>query len=182
MGVSQTSEDFKKSVRDINGLVWFGLPGATDKWQPVDAGYGFTFKNLVKQVQNEWMDLEDENGQPNIDLWSDIKKLPLSLRRILTTQWVGKATDIINHSNYDNFRWNCFQKTGMLMTADGSNDEKIKPEGLNNYKVIDPLPTPGPEEAPNVSPPPAPEPSDEDIPDELFSPLTTEELPESDSE
>merc|ERR1711981_418281 len=174
---AQTSEAFKQSVRSINGLVWYGLPGATDKWQPVDAGYGFTLKHLIKQQQNEWLDLEDENGRPNIDLWADIKLLPAPFRRILITEWVGNATDKLNHSNYDNFRWNCFEKTGMLMTADGSNDDKIKPEGLTNYKVIDPLPTPGPDMIPEVIPPePAPEPLDEVVQDEL-SPA--EELPDS---
>ena len=34
------------------------------------------------------------------------------------------------------------------MTADGSEDEKIKPEGLIGYKVIPPLDSPGPDNAP----------------------------------
>lgn len=159
---AQTSDAFKKSVHDINGLVWFGLPGATDKWQPVDAGYGFTLKHLIKKVQDEWLDLEDENGQPNIDLWADSKGLSASHRRILFTEWVGKASDMLNHSNYDNFRWNCFEKTGMLMTADGSDDDKIRPEG------------------PEIDPPEsAPEPLDQVVEDELFPPIMTEEIPDS---
>ena len=183
---SQTSDAFKQSVRNINGLVWFGLSGATDKWQPVDAGYGFTLKHLAKQEWNEWLDLEDENGRANIDLWAGSRGIPASLRRILITQWVGKATDKLNHSNYDNFRWNCFQKTGCLMTADGSDDDKIKPEGLSDYKVIDPLPIPGPNEAPNVNVEPSPEPLDEVIEDEAEEiPNTTsdnEEEPEIDDD
>lgn len=36
---AQVSEEFKESVSKLNGVVWYGLPNATDLWQPVDAGY-----------------------------------------------------------------------------------------------------------------------------------------------
>ena len=48
---------------------------------------------------------------------------------------------------YDNFRrYRLFQKTGKLITADGSDDER-QPEGLPNYNisppsVLDPAPAP----------------------------------------
>ena len=106
--------------------------GATDIWQPVDAGYGFIMKKLTAQAQNRWLEEDNiETGIANIDLWlgNCEKKLTCSDRRILITEWVGNAVDTLNHSNYDNFRWRCFEKTGILITADGSEDEKIQPEG-----------------------------------------------------
>ena len=33
-------------------------------------------------------------------------------------------------------RYCLFQKTGTLITADGSDDDLIKPEGLPNYKIL----------------------------------------------
>ena len=135
-------------------------------------------KKLISQAQNEWLELESETGLANIDLYlgNCDRKITASDRRILITEWVGTAADKLNHSNYDNFRWNCFEKTGMLMTADGSNDAKIVPEGLPNYKVIPPIPIPGPDEHPDINPPePAPEPLDEILEDELFPSLTDEE-------
>ena len=35
----QIAEEFKKEVANAGGACWYGLPGATDIWQPVDAGY-----------------------------------------------------------------------------------------------------------------------------------------------
>ena len=153
------------------GLIMFShFIGATDIWQPVDAGYGFLMKKLTAQAQNRWLEEDDiETGIPNIDRWNE-KKLSCSERRILITEWVGNAVDALNHSNYDNFRWRCFEKTGILITADGSEDEKIQPEGLTDYKVPPPLPMPGPFEHPDIgAPEPAIDPLDVVPEDELFS-------------
>ena len=35
-------DDFKDAVAGAKGLFWYGLPGATDLWQPVDTGYAAT--------------------------------------------------------------------------------------------------------------------------------------------
>ena len=32
----QIAEEFKKEVANAGGVCWYGLPGATDMWQPVD--------------------------------------------------------------------------------------------------------------------------------------------------
>ena len=37
---AQTSDVFLSEIRAMNGIVWFGEPGATDIWQPVDNGFG----------------------------------------------------------------------------------------------------------------------------------------------
>ena len=103
---AQVSNDFKAAVRKINGIVYFGPPGATDIWQPVDAGYGYILKKLTAQAQDAWMELDE-----NLDLWTQ-GKLSASDRRILMTQWVGQAADKLQSSDYDHFRWRCFEKTG----------------------------------------------------------------------
>ena len=41
---------------------------------------------------------------------------------------------------YSQSRWRSFEKTGCLITADGSEDSKIQPEGLKGYTVPPPLP------------------------------------------
>ena len=55
----QISDEFKKSVSDIGGIYWFGVKGATDIWQPVDAGYAERFKSMAKQAQYDWLDSDD---------------------------------------------------------------------------------------------------------------------------
>jgi len=59
-------------------------------------------------------------------------------RRILITHWAGNAYQKLIGPAYDSFRWRLFQKSGCLITANGEDDDKIQPEGLDNYKVPPP--------------------------------------------
>ena len=121
--------------------------GATDLWQPVDAAYGQVLKQKIRQICDEW--LEDEDNM-NIWIGNSEKKLDASKRRILITHWVGMAHERLQHEYYRGFLRNCFERTGCLITADGSEDHKIKPEGLIGYNVIPPLANPGPNEVPEI--------------------------------
>ena len=60
-------------------------------------------------------------------------------RRILITQWVDKAWEQLCGPEYEHLRSRCWQKTGCLMTADGSEDLYITPEGLPGYNIPPPL-------------------------------------------
>lgn len=143
----QVKEEFQQEIRKLNGIVHYGVSGATDIWQPVDAGAGHLLKQKVRQKQDEWL-MDEENM--NIWMGNSEDKLTVSKRRILITHWVGDAYNILQGDNYAGFLRNCFEKTGCLLTADGSEDEKVKPEGLNDYKVMPPLKQPGPDRMPNI--------------------------------
>ena len=158
----------------------FYFAGATDIWQPVDSGYGALIKKLASQAQDRWLEKDD-----NIDLWmgNNGKKIKQMDVRILITQWVGEAFETIKSSDYDHFRWRCFEKTGCLLTADGSNDENVQPEGLLNYKVMPPLNMAGPTQDPDIeTPPEAPEPDDVISADDLFTSYLAEETLDLDSD
>lgn len=128
---THTEENFKKSVCDLGGLVWFGLPDATDLWQPVDAGYAQVLKSLISKEQQLWLDEEE-----NADRWfGNDKPFSAKERRILISHWAGEAWDKLSSEKYDSFREGIWQTTGCMMTVDGTNDEKIKPEGLVQYTV-----------------------------------------------
>ena len=132
---AQISTPFKEAVSNLGGVCWFGLPNATDLWQPVDAGYAQLLKTFVFQMQNDWLDRED-----NADLWHGNEAgFSAKDRRILITLWAGEAYQKLISEQYDGFRWRMFEKTGCLITADGSGDDKIKPEGLDDYKVLPPI-------------------------------------------
>ena len=47
----------------------------------------------------------------------------------------GNSYHKLTQSSHDGFRWRLFEKTGCLITTDSSEDNKINPEGLPNYKV-----------------------------------------------
>jgi hypothetical protein len=116
-------------------VVWYGLPNATDIWQPVDAGLGQMLKVLVGHEHKRWLDEED-----NADRWyGQQAHFSAMERRILITHWVGNAWRQLCGPDYEHLRLRCWQKTGCLMTADGSEDEHITPEGLPAYMMPQPL-------------------------------------------
>eukprot|EP00794_Sanderia_malayensis_P002733 gene2733-3158_t len=129
---AQSNELFCSEVRKINGIVWYGVAGATDIGQPVDCGFGSMLKSMTFTIQDEW--LEDDE---NIDLWLDNseQKLDVKQRKILITHWVGEAVKHLSSNSYAKSRHHCFEKTVCLITAGGSEDEKIQPEGLPGYKL-----------------------------------------------
>ena len=129
----QQSDAFKEKVSEIGGVCWYGLKDATDLWQPVDAGYAETLKKLVSIQQRDWLDLEE-----NADRWYDGKSFKAKERRILITEWAGKAWDQLSQPQYDHLRLSCWRSTGCLLTADGSEDHLVKPEDLTDYQVPPP--------------------------------------------
>ena len=110
----------------------------------------------------------------NLNLWmgNTDEKLTVSRRRILITQWVGEAFEELQDENYDGFRMNCFDRTGCNITADGSDDYKIKPEGLPGFKPIPPLEGPGKDFEPEINTPEPAEPPEDII---VFEPDSDEE-------
>ena len=83
----QIAEEFKTEVANADGVCWYGLPGATDIWQPVDAGYAELLKVKVRQAHYKWLDFDE-----NADKWyGEDNRFTASERRILITHWVGEA-------------------------------------------------------------------------------------------
>ena len=105
----------------MNGVVWYGLPNATDLWQPVDAGYAL--KSLISIENRDWLEFDD-----NADRWFyNEKPFGAKERRILISNWAGNAWEKLSSSKYDHLRRQCWMKTGCLISADGSSDDQIKP-------------------------------------------------------
>ena len=53
---AHVQESFKNSIKDLGGSTWFGVPNATNIWQPVDDGYAGTLKTLINQEFFSWLD------------------------------------------------------------------------------------------------------------------------------
>ena len=156
---TQTNELFLSEVRKLNGIVWFELAGATVIWQPVDCGFGYMLTSLVRTMQDEC--LQSDN---NIDLslGNGEEKLDAKQQRILITRWVGEAYNRLSGEKYASSRCRCFEKTGCFVTADGSGDDKIQPEGLPGYSIPPPLPVFSPENPLDLSTPELSATSEED--------------------
>ena len=97
-------------------------------------GYPSCLKALVNPKFLSRFD-DDEN----IELWYRANShITASEKQILITHWVGNAYQEILRPEYV-FRRRLFEKTGCLITADRSEDKKILPEGLPNYKMPSPI-------------------------------------------
>ena len=129
----QKAEVLKESAEALGGIVWYGVANVTDIWQAIDAGYATFLKVLTKQKFFNWLDDED-----HIDKWYGETVFSASEKRILITRWVGKAYRKICDPKYDHLRYCLFEKTGTFITSDGSDNDKIQPEGLPNYNVQPP--------------------------------------------
>ena len=56
-------------------------------------------------------------------------------KRILLPHWVQNAYKKLQDSKYNYLRWQCFKRAGCLINTDGSDDNKIKPDGIPDYVV-----------------------------------------------
>ena len=120
---AQTTDAFKEYLaKECNTLAWYGPAECTDEVQPVDAGAGRFLKVEIGRRLDMWLEQSD-----NLERWES-KSLTASDRRVLMTQWMGEATQLLN--SRQEYRFRLFEKCGMAMTVDGSGDEKITLEGL----------------------------------------------------
>ena len=134
---AQQTDEFKEAVAKVIGVNWYGIANATDLWQVVDAGIAQLLKVLTRQEQDKWLE-DDENA----DRWyghTEDKPFSVMERRILITMWGGEAWKKLISGQYDDTIRKCWERTGCLMTADGSEESKIAPEGLHDYKVPPPI-------------------------------------------
>ena len=100
----------------------------------MDAGYAQVLKTLISREHQDWLDRDD-----NADRWFQNEKTYTAMeRRILITNWAGEAWKKLSKPEYDNLRKSCWVKTGCLLTADGSDDNLVKLEGLDGYEVPPP--------------------------------------------
>ena len=80
-------DSFRNSVKDLGGIPWFGVSGATDIWQPVDGGYNSNLKRLINLEFFDWLD-DNENLEKSYSV--DIH-ITTSEKKILITNWAGSA-------------------------------------------------------------------------------------------
>ena len=95
--------------------------GYTDQAQPIDDGAGRQYKIYVGQEEDAW--LEDDD---NLRKWEN-NELTTSNRRILLAHWYCAAHKRVVESRAIR---KYFEHTGALLTADGTDDDLIKLEGM----------------------------------------------------
>lgn len=103
-------------------------PECTTFMQAGDGGLGRNTKFLVNKHFEHW--LQDD---VHLDKWKN-GSFTASEKRILITQFVGEAwEEMFLSGKYHPTSY--FEKTGTLLTLDGSKDAKIKMDGIPSFKM-----------------------------------------------
>ena len=121
----KTNPQFSKLLGDLcNCDVFNGCAGNTDEIQVVDAGVGALLKRFAEDIQTEWLDDDD-----NWNEWQD-SSLPAGRKRVLLTLWYGQAWErVCERFDFEGV----FDKCGSSLTADGSEDDRIKLQKLESF-------------------------------------------------
>ena len=85
----------------------------------------------MEQEHQKWLDDKEHANR----LYGNEEPYLAKERRILITHWAGEAYTKLCWNEYDDFRKKLWLKRSCLISADGSNDDKSAPEGLQNYQV-----------------------------------------------
>lgn len=93
--------------------------------QPLDVCFNKPFKSAIEQLATEHM-------QNNLEAYVH-GQINASARRVLFTKWVGQAWEQMSSDKAMVIR--SFQKVGIAVAIDGSEDDKINIEGLHEYEV-----------------------------------------------
>ena len=125
---AQKQPEYHRRLNDLGIISYMLPPSHTEDVQPVDDGYGMLTKMYMGEEMEKW--LEDDT---NMERW-DSGALSASDRRILMSHWFDKATKRALEGT-TKLKW--FQHTGALMTADGTDDELIKLEGMPKGTVLE---------------------------------------------
>ena len=97
----------------------------------------FQRTRLITSLTDKYCSLDSEedflSGCQNVShqhqFWHD--SIPAKTRRVLMTKWAGAAWRELHSDSH--FVKKRFEKTGCLKTANGDDDEKIRPQGLEPY-------------------------------------------------
>ena len=120
----QQAQVFHVPCRQVITVVYLLPDNYTRKVQPVDAGFGRIMKEKIGEAMQIWLGKEE-----NLEMWHD--ETSAKNRRILMTQWTGHAwTELASKPKLIQ---KLFEQTGCLVNADGSHNDKIKPQGQNLY-------------------------------------------------
>lgn len=123
----QTTDEHERALKR-NRAVRHLLPsGVTSEIQLIDDGIGYAVKNEMGHALDKW--LEEGN---NLSRWTGEGTDGLAMweKRVLITNIAAEAWEAVS-SRFDFER--AATRIGMRITADGSGDDKIKIQGVDNF-------------------------------------------------
>ena len=101
----------------------------TDELQLVDAGVGHALKTEMAHLHDEWLSKDD-----NLELWTTATNFPAWRKRVLVTWLAAQAWEnVCRRFDFEA----AATRLGMRMTIDGSGDELIRMQGVEQYFFCD---------------------------------------------
>ena len=129
-GKTHGHHEVRETCAEHRILLWFGEPDTTSEWQPVDAGIAKELKELAlgdRVGLDKWLE-----SKANRKRWTR-NQINAQARRLLSMKFLGAAWDSLHSADYSRLRMSAWRRTGCLITADGSDDHLIRPQGLKDY-------------------------------------------------
>ena len=101
----------------------------TDELQLVDAGVGHALKTEMAHLHDDWLSKDD-----NLELWTTATNFPVWRKRALVTWLAAQAWEnVCRRFDFEA----AATRLGMRMTIDGSGDELIRMQGMEQYFFCD---------------------------------------------
>ena len=122
----KTENILNRLENDCNTEVTFVPGGCTSLIQPLDVVVNKPFKSVIDRLATQHM-------QERLDDYVN-GRISAKERRILFTKWVGQAWEEVSSNGKEMIK-RSFTKTRIAVAVDGSQDDQINVEGLEEYGV-----------------------------------------------
>ncbi|ESZ90371.1 hypothetical protein SBOR_9243 [Sclerotinia borealis F-4128] len=118
----------RQTLKDLN-MTTSIIPGGTTGYiQVLDVSVNKTMKDLIRNLEEEYYD-------NNLEQWK-AGKYSTAERRVLLTEWVGKAW-VQFHEEYQSTIVKIFRHLGLSLNPDGSEDHELKIRDLPDFEIGD---------------------------------------------
>jgi hypothetical protein len=126
----QKTDEVKKVFKELNCTTSFIPPGCTGFVQPLDVAINKPLKNRIKELSEIHYDNYMEEWENH--------KYTVGERRILVTHWVGQAwREFHKDKKSKELIVKTFEKLGLSLAVDGSQDEKLHVKDMPDIQVGD---------------------------------------------
>ena len=125
---AQKTDKVLQKLREINTIPSLIPGGCTGYVQVLDVAVNKPFKDLVKEYSEIHYDLHSKEWEAG--------KYSTADRRVLLTQWVGKAWKKYHEDNQEVIK-QTFRDVGLTLAIDGSEDKQLKIRDLPDLVVGD---------------------------------------------
>lgn len=128
----QVMPEFRELLEEVRCIRFAGPKGATHLWQPVDQNIGAFYHRYMMDRYDDWM---SSGAALKYAAGTAGQTLSVEVRRELLMQWCGQCYDELERrrkaleeqgKEEESIFYRAFLNTGLLVTADGSDDDQIR--------------------------------------------------------